>query len=350
MNPSPLRGYRKTVLGAGMSALLAASAGSAAIVNGSFTINSAALVDWYSATFDPALVPCGSPPGSPPYDAASCAFFGGYSPATRAVTIAQVGTGSGTLNVQYDNVTGEVTQVNSLEIFLPKLTFQVTTFSTTVIADPALPAAPGFTYLRAGTLGQNATADADEGTAVGVAAVFRHDDNPTLATVDFAAFSTTADSCSGTVCGLFLGNLVSLDGMRYQLDGSIPGGGPGSFVLRGQNGDNSIYRVNFTTAGSPDADSDGLADAADNCTLLSNPTQCDSDADGYGNRCDGDLNNNNATNAQDTTVYRQQLGQPSVAPTFNKADINCSGAVNAQDSTLFRQLLGSPPGPSGLHP
>jgi hypothetical protein len=99
-----------------------------------------------------------------------------------------------------------------------------------------------------------------------------------------------------------------------------------------------------------DTDGDGIADSLDNCRLLANASQCDSDADSYGNRCDGDLNNNGATNAQDTTLYRQQLGQPSLGPVFNEADFNCSGAVNAQDTTLFRSLLGAPPGPSGLVP
>ncbi len=111
---------------------------------------------------------------------------------------------------------------------------------------------------------------------------------------------------------------------------------------------------NTTYDGEPDwqpaPDTDSVPDFADNCTLLANPTQCDSDADGFGNRCDGDLNNNGATNAQDTVLFKQQLGQPSVAPTFNEADTNCNGVVNAQDTTLFRQLLGSPPGPSGLVP
>ena len=99
---------------------------------------------------------------------------------------------------------------------------------------------------------------------------------------------------------------------------------------------------------SPDTDGDGVPDESDNCTLLANPTQCDSDGDGYGNRCDADFNDNGSTNAQDTALFRQQLGQPSVGPTFNEADLNCNGAVNAQDTALFRQLLGSPPGPSGL--
>jgi hypothetical protein len=101
---------------------------------------------------------------------------------------------------------------------------------------------------------------------------------------------------------------------------------------------------------SPDSDGDGVADSADNCTQVANTSQCDSDGDGYGNRCDGDMNNSGSTNAQDTTLYRQQLGQPSAGPGYNAADLNCSGAVNAQDTVILRTLLGSPPGPSGLAP
>jgi len=113
--------------------------------------------------------------------------------------------------------------------------------------------------------------------------------------------------------------------------------------------DVALALVNYLIfAPAVDADSDGVVDALDNCRTLSNATQVDSDGDGFGNRCDGDLNGNGSTDAQDTTLYRQQLGQPSVAPTFNAADINANGSVNAQDTTLFRQLVGSPPGPSGL--
>ncbi|MEO8224989.1 MAG: hypothetical protein ABI661_09285, partial [Gammaproteobacteria bacterium] len=54
---------------------------------------------------------------------------------------------------------------------------------------------------------------------------------------------------------------------------------------------------------------------------------------------------NGTTNAQDYVLFRAQLGQPSIAPVYNKADINCNATVNAQDYVLFRGLLGGAPGP-----
>jgi hypothetical protein len=117
--------------------------------------------------------------------------------------------------------------------------------------------------------------------------------------------------------------------------------------------DGRVFSINNATlfaVGLPaDADSDGIPDATDNCKLAPNPTQCDSDADGYGNQCDGDFGSpapgNGFTNAQDYLLFRAQLGQPSVAPVYNKADLNCNGVVNSQDYVLFRDLLGVPPGP-----
>jgi hypothetical protein len=131
-------------------------------------------------------------------------------------------------------------------------------------------------------------------------------------------------------------------------DGLVTARQQGSTTIQVANG--ALSRtVNVTVAEAiPDTDADGVPDAADNCSLAPNPEQCDSDGDGYGNRCDGDFNNNGATNAQDTTLFRARLGTPSLAPGYDIADLNCNGAVNAQDTTLFRALLGQPPGPSGL--
>lgn len=99
-----------------------------------------------------------------------------------------------------------------------------------------------------------------------------------------------------------------------------------------------------TTVAAPgDVDDDGVPDLQDNCPAVANATQCNSDGDAHGNHCDIDLNNNGTVNAQDTVLFRLQLGKPSVAPGFNQADLNCNGAVNAQDANLFRVVLESPP-------
>ena len=134
---------------------------------------------------------------------------------------------------------------------------------------------------------------------------------------------------------------VSDDGLVVAGWGSDPGNGANpilSFVAR-------LDPIALGLQGIPfDSDGDGLRDAVDNCIDVGNSTQCDSDADGYGNHCDGDMNNNTATNSQDYVLFRQELGTVTGAP-YNKADINCNGTVNSQDYVLFRGLLGKPPGP-----
>ena len=101
----------------------------------------------------------------------------------------------------------------------------------------------------------------------------------------------------------------------------------------------------------PDVDSDGVADSADNCTLVANPAQQDADNDGYGNLCDGDLDNSGTVTTADFGLLRLVLGQPaSASATAAAADINGSGTVTTADFGLLRARLGIAPGPSGLHP
>jgi len=89
----------------------------------------------------------------------------------------------------------------------------------------------------------------------------------------------------------------------------------------------------------------------DKCSLVASASsQVDSDGDGFGNECDGDLNNNGFTNSQDYILFRAQLGQPSTPPTYNIADLNANGFVNSQDYVLFRKLIGSPSGPACAAP
>jgi alpha-tubulin suppressor-like RCC1 family protein len=111
--------------------------------------------------------------------------------------------------------------------------------------------------------------------------------------------------------------------------------------------DSKRSSVDVTVA--PDADGDTVPDPIDNCTLIANTAQVDADNDGYGNICDGDLNNNGFTNSQDYILFRARLGNNGTAP-YDIADINANGFVNSQDYVLFRGLLGKPSGPSGLNP
>jgi hypothetical protein len=166
-----------------------------------------------------------------------------------------------------------------------------------------------------------------------------------------ADFWLDTDLSSSTPSRAWL-NFDATDG-RLQLGGGQGGGGEISMIAEYSRVDDSNESSdgsssNMQISSDIDVDGDGLAEQQDNCTLIANPSQCDSDGDGYGNHCDGDLDNNGFTNAFDTPLFRAQLGQPSAPPTYNEADLNCNGFVNAFDTPLFRSLLGSSPGPSGL--
>ena len=113
--------------------------------------------------------------------------------------------------------------------------------------------------------------------------------------------------------------------------------------------------VNFVNnagaSGNIDADTDGAPNVTDNCTLVSNPTQLDADADGYGNICDGDINNSGTVTTADFGLLRSVLGLAAgLNATAAAADMNGSGTVTTADFGLLRARLGTSPGPSGLHP
>ena len=100
-----------------------------------------------------------------------------------------------------------------------------------------------------------------------------------------------------------------------------------------------------------DTDGDGVPDSTDNCKLVSNVTQLDTDSDGYGNICDADLNNSGTVTAADFAMLRAVLGQSAVSSAAAaNADLNGSGTVTVADFAILRAALGKNPGPSGLHP
>lgn len=91
-----------------------------------------------------------------------------------------------------------------------------------------------------------------------------------------------------------------------------------------------------------DTDNDGVLDDVDNCLEVENAGQLDSDSDGFGNACDGDLDNNCFTNFTDLGLFGDAFGSPG----DNPADFDGSGFVNFDDLGIFGSLFGTPPGPA----
>ena len=94
-----------------------------------------------------------------------------------------------------------------------------------------------------------------------------------------------------------------------------------------------------------DSDRDGVIDRKDNCTLVSNPAQRDTDGDRYGNYCDPDFNGDLIVNAGDLGYLKTKFFTPDP-----HADLNGDGIVNAGDLAILKSFFFKPPGPSGLVP
>ena len=100
-----------------------------------------------------------------------------------------------------------------------------------------------------------------------------------------------------------------------------------------------------------DSDGDGIGDVCDNCTLIFNFEQIDTDDDLFGNACDSDYDNSGQVDGVDFLMFRgainTTLGEPLYIPAV---DTNGDDAINGWDFIDFRAMYGSPPGPSGLVP
>ncbi|NNF61514.1 MAG: hypothetical protein HKN06_09335 [Gammaproteobacteria bacterium] len=92
-----------------------------------------------------------------------------------------------------------------------------------------------------------------------------------------------------------------------------------------------------------DIDGDGLVGAADNCLEVANPDQRDTDSDGYGNLCDGDVDNSGAVDLQDLAIFRIFFLSPGDLDT----DLNGDGSTDLLDLAILRALFLKAPGPSG---
>ena len=139
-----------------------------------------------------------------------------------------------------------------------------------------------------------------------------------------------------------------------------------NFPLEG-NEEERIFEVNVTSfdrLGSPsqsemvviassdpllDSDFDGIPDFRDNCQFESNASQVDSDQDGYGNRCDADLNQNGFVNVQDFMIFSRAYSSSLGSERYlAEADFNRDNFVNSADFTYYfmPQYQRGLPGPS----
>ena len=101
----------------------------------------------------------------------------------------------------------------------------------------------------------------------------------------------------------------------------------------------------------PDSDGDGIVNIDDNCSLVANADQRDTDGDNIGNMCDGDLNNDGETNTLDLNIYklahRTACGDPPYNP---NADFNGDCRINTLDLNIYKRLHRKLPGPSCVAP
>lgn len=115
---------------------------------------------------------------------------------------------------------------------------------------------------------------------------------------------------------------------------------------------NKVIQVGPTLDGTPttvpgpgasglaDTDGDGITNDMDNCSLIPNSDQRDTDSDGFGNICDTDVSNDGEVTFNDFNRFQivWQTGDPD-------SDFDGDGVVSFSDFNIFVIRWGQPPGP-----
>jgi hypothetical protein len=153
-------------------------------------------------------------------------------------------------------------------------------------------------------------------------------------------FVWTGTNPSGTGFGGALGTATPQTGSSTDSDGAwISSGRSPSGDLRNLYGISTVLTVPTEV----DTDADGIADSADNCQLVANTDQRDTNGDGFGNVCDADLDNDCAINFVDLGLMKSVFFGADA-----DADLDGNGSVNFVDLGLMKGMYFQPPGPSGV--
>jgi len=114
----------------------------------------------------------------------------------------------------------------------------------------------------------------------------------------------------------------------------------------------SLFAIGFAmsaTAGSiADVDGDSIPDVFDNCSVVANgaapggtcSNQIDTDADGFGDICDADFDNDDVVAGSDFGILLGTFGTADAL-----TDLDCDGVVAGSDFGLLLSAFGSAPGP-----
>lgn len=111
--------------------------------------------------------------------------------------------------------------------------------------------------------------------------------------------------------------------------------------------DENVFAVGYNPP--VDVDDDGSPDFRDNCTIYANTDQIDADGDGYGNRCDADIDQNQVIDSADSAIIQACIdlggtvplvggGGPTADPTCEISDLDESSTVDTWDLVVVLQL------------
>ena len=99
--------------------------------------------------------------------------------------------------------------------------------------------------------------------------------------------------------------------------------------------------ISVSRAAPGDLDDDGVPDDVDNCIERVNPGQVDVDQDGFGNRCDGDFDNDGAAGVGDIGLYLAVWGTQCSSPDYNPLmDLDSDCVIGIADYGMLIGLFG----------